>query len=190
MSVMAILRESRVLVGRSTPVRVYSHAMNASVPKSEGEVLAACDQALRLAPSEWPPTLPASKELLGAPEWYPFEHEAWAIGESIRRTFVQHAGMKKKTALISKVAEVATCRNLRRGRQSFIMAIGFVAACTHASSLVAFLDDPDVDGQVVHTLLKMRAGGFGEDVASLLHSEKSWVRRLAKKYIERYPSVR
>jgi hypothetical protein len=166
---------------------VYSHAVNAPVPTSEEEVLAACDQALRLAPKEWPPTLRASKELQGAPEWYPFEHEAWAIGESVRRAFVQCPKLKKKTALISKVAVVATCRNLRRGRQSFIMAMGFVAACPHALSLVGSLGDSDVNGQVVYTLLKMKAAGFTNDVAPLLQSEKSWIRRLAKKYIERYP---
>jgi hypothetical protein len=69
------------------------------------------------------------------------------------------------------------------------MAIGFVAACPHASSLAGLLGDLDVNGQVVYTLLKMKVGGFANDVAPLLQSEKSWIRRLAKKYIERYPGV-
>ena len=163
--------------------------MNAPVPKSEEEVLVACDHALRLAPAQWPDTLPASKKLLGAPEWYLFEHETWAIGESIRRAFVQHPHWKKKTFLTSKVVEVATSRNLRRGRQSFIMALGFTSACPHAPSLVAFLSDPDVNGQVIDTLLKMRAGGFAHAVAPLVQSDKTWISRLAKKYIERYPTV-
>jgi len=46
------------------------------IPTSEEEVLEACEGALRMAPEQWPPTLPPSKELLGAPAWYPFEHEA------------------------------------------------------------------------------------------------------------------
>jgi hypothetical protein len=171
-------------------VGLYFHAMNAAVPKSEEEVLATCEKALCLAPSEWPITLPASKELLGEPEWYSFEHAAWALGESVRRAFVQHPHLKNKPALISKIVEVATCRNLRRGRQSFIMAIGFVAACSYASALTGSLDDQDVDGQVVYTLLKMRAGGFAHAVAPLITSEKTWIKRLAKKYIDRYPSVR
>jgi len=94
------------------PAWVYFHPVSVAVPKSEEEVLAACDDALRLAPTQWPPTLPASKELLGAPEWYPFEHEAWGIGESIRRGFVQHPHWKRNTSLISKVAKsppVAIC---------------------------------------------------------------------------------
>jgi hypothetical protein len=70
------------------------------------------------------------------------------------------------------------------------MAIGFVAACSYASTLIGALDDRDVDGQVVYALLKMRAGGFAHAVAPLLTSEKTWIKRLAKKYVERYPRVR
>src|SRR5215471_1085433 len=43
--------------------------------------------------------------------------------------------------------------------------------------------------QVVDTLLKMRAGGFADAVAPLVQSDKAWIRRLAKKYVGRYPSV-
>jgi hypothetical protein len=56
---------------------------------SEEEILAACGEAIRLAPAEFPPNLPPSKELFGAPEWYPFENQAWPIGESIRQAFVR-----------------------------------------------------------------------------------------------------
>jgi hypothetical protein len=98
------------------------------VLKSEQEVLTACGKALYLAPLEWPSNLPPSEKLMGAPEWYPFERETWAIGESVRRAFIQHPALKKKTALVSRVTEVAIQRNLRRGRQAFVMAMGFVAA--------------------------------------------------------------
>jgi hypothetical protein len=83
---------------------------------SEEEILAACEKAIRLAPAEFPPTLPESKELLGAPEWYPFELEAWPIGESVRHAFSKNPKLRKREILLSKVVEVATCRNLRRGR--------------------------------------------------------------------------
>ncbi len=67
------------------------------------------------------------------------------------------------------------------------MALGFVAARRYAETLVPFLTDTDVDGQLVDTLIKMRAPGFKREVASLLHSDKTWIRRLAKKYVDRYP---
>jgi len=153
--------------------------------ESEQEILAACEKAIRLAPIEFPPTLPPSKELSGAPEWYPFENQAWPIGESIRQAFARHPKLKKRENVIAKVAEVATCRNLRRGRQSFIMALGFVSARHYADRLARFLGDPDVDGQVLDTLIKMRISGYTHEVDLLLQSDKPWIRRLAKKYIDR-----
>jgi hypothetical protein len=101
---------------------------------------------------------------------------------------VQSPKLRKRTAPIGKVAKVATYRNLRCGRQSFVMAMGFVDARQYAAALVPFLDDPDVDGQIVDTLLKMRAAGYTHAVGGLLRSEKAWIRRLARKYIERYPT--
>ena len=155
---------------------------------SEDEILSACDEAIRLAPAEFPPNLPPSKQLLGASEWYLFENQAWPIGESIRQEFVRNPGLKKRANIPTRVADVATCRNLRRGRQSFVMALRFVSARHCAERLAVFLDDPDVDGQVLDTLIKMKASNYTREVKLLLHSDKTWIRRLAKKYLDRYQS--
>ena len=154
---------------------------------NEEQLLAACDRAIRLAPAEYPPRLSPSKDVFGAEDWHPFEHEAWAIGEQVRQAFSENRAFKKNVAMLRKVLDVATCRNLRRGRQSFIMALGFVSAGGFAQDLVPHLSDPDVDGQVLWTLVKMRASGFGREVAPLLGSNKAWIKRLARKYQERYP---
>jgi hypothetical protein len=170
--------------------RILSHAifavMSSPTVVSKEEILTACEEAIRLAPAEFPPTLPPSKELSGAPEWYSFEYAAWPIGESIRRAFVENPRHKKNDAVLAKVAEVATYRNLRRGRQSFVMALGFVAARRYADTVAPFLSDPDVEGQVLDTLIKMKAPGYTREAISLLHSDKVWIRRLAKKYVDRY----
>ena len=79
--------------------------------------------------------------------------------------------------------EVATYRNLPRGRQSFIIALGFIAARRYAEPLAAFLNEHGVDGQVLDTLAKMKAFGFSLEAASLFHSDQTWTRRLAKKYL-------
>jgi hypothetical protein len=122
-------------------------------------------------------------------EWYEFEHRAWEIGESVRRAFVKNRRFKTNSALPTNVAEVATCRNLRRGPQPFVMALGFVAARQFAPALAEFVNDPDVDGQVIDTLLKMRAPGYARVIGSLLRSDKAWIRRLAGRYVERYPDA-
>jgi len=160
--------------------------MSSDVPTSADEIFEACEKALSLAPAEYPPSLPSSKELLGAPDWYAFEHEAWRIGESVRRSFVQNPRLKKNEAVLNRVLEVANCRNLRRGRQSFVMALAFVAARQRAKALSLFLRDPDVGGQVLYTLIKMKTPEFVREVEPLLQSEKTWIRNLAKKYLSRH----
>jgi hypothetical protein len=66
------------------------------------------------------------------------------------------------------------------------MALGFAAARRYADALASFLNDPDVDGQVLDTLIKMKAPGYARQASSLLHSDKVWIRRLAKKFVDRY----
>ncbi|MGH2397835.1 MAG: hypothetical protein ACRDFW_12835, partial [bacterium] len=101
--------------------------------------------------------------------------------------FVKHPNLKRRPRVLSKVFEVAICRNLRRGRQSFVMALGFVSARPYAGALAPSLADPDVDGQVIYTLIKMKAPGFAQLVTPLLNSDETWIRRLAKRYIDRFP---
>jgi hypothetical protein len=156
-------------------------------PSSKEEILAACEKALSLAPREYPPTLPPSRELFGASDWYPFEHEAWHIGEKIRQAFVAKPSIRKDREIIQRVLQVALCRNLRRGRQSFIMLLGFVAAKPFADNLAPYLQDKDVAGHVLDTLLKMRVPEFATEVSPLLKADQTWIRNLAKKYLERYP---
>ncbi len=156
-------------------------------PSSTLEIVNICERALGMAPEAYPPTLPSSPELLGAPAWYGFEHAAWPLGEDVRQAFSRTPRLKSDSAAVSKVVEVATCRNLRRGRQSFITALGFVAASDYASRLAQFLGDPDVEGQVVGTLLKMKVAGFAGQVRPLTNSKQTWIRRLAERYLERYP---
>jgi len=66
------------------------------------------------------------------------------------------------------------------------MAIGFVGARQFAMTLVPFLSDSDVDGQVLDTLLKMKAGDYAQAVVPLAQSKKAWIRRLARRYLQRY----
>jgi hypothetical protein len=123
---------------------------------------------------------------LGAPEWYPIENEAWPIGERVRQAFVSNPRLKERENILAKVVDVATYKNLRRGRQSFIMALGFVSARHYAERLAVFLSDPDVDGQVLEALIKMKAPNYTREVRLLLESDKAWIRRLARKYLDRY----
>jgi hypothetical protein len=71
---------------------------------------------------------------LGLPQSRAFEWDNWPIAGSNRRAFGQFPKLKKGAALVGKVVEVATHRNPRRGRQSFVMAMGFVDASQYAAA--------------------------------------------------------
>ena len=66
------------------------------------------------------------------------------------------------------------------------MVLGFISARHYAERLAPRLGDPDVDGQVLHTLIKMRASGYTREAELLLFSEQTWIRRLATRYLDRY----
>jgi len=153
--------------------------------KTGDDILAACDKAEGLAPDRYPPTLPAKKEPLGAPDWYPFEHEAWPIGEKIRQSLAAAPRLKKDEAIQERIVRVIENRNLRRGRQSFVMALAHSAAAKMKVRIAPFLSDPDIDGHVVDALLKMRAFEFAAEVRPLLESDRTWIRKKAKQYLER-----
>ena len=152
-------------------------------------IVAACQAARALAPASFPPDLPPDPLIPNVPAWYEFEREAWAIGETIRHSLKTNPKLKKDPSVIRAILEVVQDRHLRRGRQSFVMLLGFTGASTHAPLLVSLISDPDIDGHVIDTLLKMRAAGYAPQVAKFITHTQAWVRRLAKRYVERYPSA-
>lgn len=168
----------------------YMSRQRLELPKNpKEEVIAACDMALLSAPSEYPPDLPSSGELAGAPEWHSFEWKSWEIGEHIRQQLQRNPKLKADTDILDNIIYVIRCRNLRRGRQSFVMLLGFKGASNYADEIASFLNDPDVAGHALDTLLKMRVPGYASEVAPLLDAEQAWIRKKARTYLERYPRV-
>ena len=158
------------------------------VAPSIESVTAACEAALGLAPDHFPPDLPTNEVLAGAPDWYAFEHRAWEIGEEIRQALSANRKLRQNSAVQESMLRVALERNLRRGRQPFVTNLAFKSAQPLAKYLVAFLNDPDIDGQVVAALLKMQAAGYCAEVSPLTQSRYGWIRTLAQKYLRTYPA--
>jgi len=149
------------------------------------ELIALCRKTIRLAPAERPPDLPIL-ESAGVPDWYPFERKGWANGETARQTLIGRRNWKRDQQLQQEMLAVATHEPLRRGRQSWLMALGFVDAQPLANRIAPFLTDPNVDGHVIDALLKMRSPDYVSEIWRLSKHEQPWIRKLARRYLVRY----
>ena len=154
--------------------------------KTSEAIVAACLKAKALAPLDVPPDLPPDPTICNVPAWYGFETAAWGIGETLRLSFCASSKLKHDTGAVQAVLGIIQYRNLRRGRESFVMALGFTAAARYAGALAELIGDSDIEGHIVSTLLKMRAPGYAPQVAQLANHKQIWVRRLVKRYIDRY----
>lgn len=151
------------------------------------DILTILDEVDLLTPLDFPEDLPRKKELLENFAWYDFEIKVWELGENIRHLFLQNPKLKNDKDVLNKILKVIKTTNLRRGRQSFVLLLGFVGAKSFAPEIALFVADKDINGQVLDTLLKMKAKGYTDKIKPLINSDVTWIRNLAKKYCERYP---
>ena len=151
------------------------------------DILTILDEVKLLTPLEFPTDLPRKKELLGNFTWYDFEIKVWELGENIRQLFLQNPKLKRDKDVLNEILNVIKTKNLRRGRESFVLLLGFVDAKYLAPEIAAFLEDKDINGHVLIALLKMKAKDYTDKVKPLINSDVTWIRNLAKRYCERYP---
>jgi hypothetical protein len=148
------------------------------------EIVRMCSSASALAPREEPPDL--GTDDAGVPRWHPYEFKVWQIGEDIRLALKAAPKLRADSQVQECLLMVAEDRRFRRGRQPFIMNLGYRAAASHAARVAALLGDDDVAGHALDTLLKMDASGFARQVWPLVTAQPAWVRKLAKKYLKRH----
>ena len=86
--------------------------------ETSGDVCVTYGQAVRLAPEQFPPDLPTTPLLDGAPQWYSFEHQAWAMGEDIRQALAARPKLRSDAQVQHCLLKVIATANLRRGRQA------------------------------------------------------------------------
>ena len=143
-------------------------------------------QAEAAIPSELLPDLPPGLYTSGAPELYPWEHQIWRHGEAVRQILSQKKSLRKDSELQDAFVRVACNRNAKRGRQSFVMLLGYTCCVRRAPEIVGQLGDPCVAGHVIDTLLKMRCPDYVAEVQPFTSDTIAWIRNKAKTYVERY----
>ncbi len=148
------------------------------------EICRMCSSASALAPRQEPPDL--GTDDAGVPRWHPYEFKVWQIGEDIRHALKAAPKLRAHSQVQECLLRIAEDRRFRRGRQSFVMNLGYRAAASHAPRVAALLSDNDVAGHALDTLIKMNASGFVREVWPLAGAPQAWVRKLAKKYLTRH----
>lgn len=138
-----------------------------------------------LIPTEMLPDLPYMEQAPDVHEWYPFEMELWNTGEQIR-LFLAENDRKMNAAQLDRIIRICLDKKAKRGRLSFVMLLGRKKYGSLANSIVSLLHDPNVDGHVIDTLYKMGAGQYPELVSPFLHHKKTWIRNVAKKYLQKF----
>ncbi|MBQ0083515.1 MAG: bifunctional metallophosphatase/5'-nucleotidase [Clostridiales bacterium] len=155
-----------------------------SIEEFDAEINGLLDKAESVIPKENLPELPFMKDCPDIHEWYEFEHQLWDIGEELRQETVNRQKELNKEQS-DRVFNICLNKNAKRGRQSFVLLLGKKCYSEYAESLLKLLSDEDVDGHIISTLNKMGATEYKEAVKPFLNSKYSWIRKEAKKYINK-----
>jgi len=146
-------------------------------------LLAVAEKAI---PDTLLPDQPPGKYTSGKPQMYAFEHEIWRSGDDIRLYLSQNKTCKLSEAQQNRIVKIAVNPFAKRGRQSFIMLLGYKKYQQFSGQIISQISDSDVEGHVVDTLLKMQALDYADIIEPFTRHEIAWIRNKAKKYIENY----
>lgn len=155
-----------------------------SISEARAIILDKIAQADQLIPKERIPNLTKGNSDWHA--WHDFEHTVWNLGEEVRQIMKQYQALRKDEHLQQLVLDIVLNRNAKRGRQSFIMLLGYTFCAKYAPKLISQLDDEFVNGHIIYTLLRMRADGFVELVKPFTTHKKTWIRNYAIRYCDRH----
>ncbi len=146
-------------------------------------IVSLLDDASAAIPNRLVGRLPESEELDGEPAWHDFESPIWALGEEIRQLFLRKPALRTACDLQIQILGIATDRRAHRGRQSFVMLLGYKSCANHAARLFQEIDDPCIDGHIISTLYKMKAHGFASQIQPFVTNRMTWIRKEAIRYI-------
>lgn len=151
------------------------------------EILNLIEKTRSIIPSELEDDLEI-ESISKQPKWHSFEHQIWKNGEEIRQKLLFDKKLKKDEEVFDKLLTIATNRYAKRGRQSFILLFGSVKYIKYSSELIKHINDGCVNGQVIDTIYKMRVCNYVEEIKPFCNSPITWIKNIAKKYIEKYDS--
>jgi hypothetical protein len=155
-------------------------------PVAREQIRELLDLAAAATPPSLEPDLPPGELTEGAPAWYPFERAIWQYGDRIRGVLDQCVRLRGDPELCEQFLVVAQDRRGKRGRQSFVLLFGYKRCAPFAARLAEEINDWQVSGHVIDSLIKMQARGFADVVRPFEADKFAWIRAKAKTYCRRF----
>lgn len=140
----------------------------------------------KLTPDLHESDLPSFEASPDVPLWHSYESEIWELGEEIRQILAEHKDLRKDDFINDNIITFCLNKNAKRGRQSFILLLGYKNLSEYASQLIKMIEDKSVDGQIIDTIYKMQAVGFEEEIRPFINDKHIWIKKAAIKYIDKY----
>ncbi|MEW7290514.1 hypothetical protein [Aquimarina sp. 2304DJ70-9] len=120
------------------------------------------------------------------PDWHKYESDIWAIGEEIRQILYSKKILRKDKEINDLIIEFCLNKNSKRGRQSFVLLLGYKHLSEYAPKLIQMINDKSINGQIIYTLYKMQTKGYEKEIEPFTKDKITWIRKIAIKYVEKY----
>ncbi len=120
------------------------------------------------------------------PNWHDYEQKIWAIGEQIRQIIYVKKSLRRDRELYDLIIKFCLIKNAKRGRQPFVLLLGYKHLSDYAPKLSNIINDEYVDGHVIETIFKMQAKGYEKEIRPFATHKITWIRKAAIKYLEKY----
>lgn len=119
--------------------------------------------------------------------WYSFEFYIWQLGENLRN-IIRKKNFKKSAQVEKAIINVLMNNTYGKGRETFALLVGEFKFHLSEKQIGILLDDNDVYGHIIISLIKLKMKGFDEKIKEIMNSEKGWIKQEAKKYLEKSTS--
>jgi hypothetical protein len=126
------------------------------------------------------------KGVEAAPDWLSFELKIWELGELLRLFIREKKDWRGKSVILDAVEKILKEKKYGKGRQTFALLLGDFGKGEYGEALGSVLDQADVYGHAIDSLLKAKIGNFIEEIKKISEIEKGWIRKSAKKYLKQF----
>lgn len=150
------------------------------------EIIELITEAKNLTPRRMEKNLNPMEGFPDVPNWHKYESEIWEIGDKIRQIIYDKKSLRKDKEINDLIMEVCMDKKSKRGRQSFILLLGYKHLSGYAPQLITMINDKFVDGQIIDTIYKMQAIGYEKDIEPFTTEKLTWVKKKAIKYMGKY----